>query len=957
MNSAETADIVMSESSESHARVRPPPRGTFRGALPFWCVWPNGTRPQFIVRCNRDVVPQIPSQHARDPEECVDGRLGLFEPGQLPQFHIDGEYHRAFAPVCAPTACIPLESGRPWWYMQHTDSSGDLSSFRLTAKDLCQAGAHLVRPHVHLRRRAFMAVLELKQQMAKLEKTLMITVDGRLTQALRDLETITDALRNQALHPWEHLQTFALWQRNVSEVKAWFEYLSLVGAMPWSPPFADDAWALDSLKREADRSAERLRLTHLIRHSRGVFVAAEAVAYQYAAHDVPVWYLQPFSSELAASLQAEQRAGLLRRAFYRKYGSEKCAYMHPVEQRFFAAKRGRSTSLALSRSRQAYPQAEWDEVDAAAEVVGSSSRTAPAQHDPAPQPSSSSNSRLQMPASLPAEPLTTQPARIPSVSSDLRLHMPASLPDKPKSSHPAATSSTSSDARLAGGASLPPKPSHSWPPAATGPAELPSTGTPMPNPPGDKSRGKKRNVQDTEDPSGRPKKSRRTVRKLIRAEHAPTKASEVQVNTSAPSLFATTDRPVWFPVEFAPGEETMSLVDDSRPRQVRVSALQRFAVPKAVVSKGRRYKAPLVSYFVNVWHETRGEGYGLKRGKHGKILEGQSEIKSPESVLSKLFLVWAKFRGYYLRKLAMSSAEDIPGLTPTDWRKAMKLVTPPKDTPRVIAIIGLDAAFPTAEPDIVAVSSADDEEPVDDLPDDDVLDEATSAPIRVSVPASATIPAPASMAAPVPVPVPAPEPVPVPAPLPQTIGEVFDLLPHPSFLDHALPPFAYTEDEAGGWPTVPWRKFMLWELREIEFRHELLALDLTLRQAHPDLAALQDIAPEQRFYDCKACWGGSDLTPGCDDWAENALVHADLRVRLRGLRRFAAFMRVWPRADEFLAPWETFLSGDESLDRVDISSDLFLTLERSAWLCFGQTFYDYRQRFPPVPYVRPPLPT
>ncbi|EJD34118.1 hypothetical protein AURDEDRAFT_176825 [Auricularia subglabra TFB-10046 SS5] len=147
----------------------------------------------------------------------------------------------------------------------------------------------------------------------------------------------------------------------------------------------------------------------------------------------------------------------------------------------------------------------------------------------------------------------------------------------------------------------------------------------------------------------------------------------------------------------------------------------------------------------------------------------------------------------------------------------------------------------------------------------------------------------------------APKPGPGPVSMPQTIGELFDQLPHPSHDDHVLPPFTYTEDENGGWPSVPWRKFWLWELREIEFRHELISLDLTLRQAHPDLERLQRIAPELRFYSCKLSWGGHDFAPGCDNWGENDLCSADLRKRLRGLGQFTLFMSyMGPKGEAFM---------------------------------------------------------
>ncbi|EJD44241.1 hypothetical protein AURDEDRAFT_166631 [Auricularia subglabra TFB-10046 SS5] len=1045
-----------------------------------------------------------------------------------------------------------------------------------------------------------------------------------LAEFLRDLDTVTDTLRNQKLKRWEVRQVFALWQRCVNEIKGWLIYDTIVGEKPWDAtpenPLGPDApWddlALAALRLRADRNAEVARATTLIRHCRGAFVTRELEAYAYAEHDIPVWYVLPYTESLATMLAEKQRAGLVRRAFYRKYGSEQCAYMETVEQRFYMDNLGPSKCLALSRSRQAYAQLDSDEIDATDHL-----------DDPVPGPSSRPSADQSTSAPQPA---------VSPVVSDPRLRLLASLPPKPFTPEPVAS----------GIAGPPPEPLVSHPGANMVSTNVPGPG-PLPPTPSGSGKRKKRKARETDESAGRPHRTRRTTKKIIRQEAAPVnvKVSDVQLNTSDPSLFETTDRPVWFPAVFPPAEDSLSLIDTSRPRQVRLGALQHLAVPKAVVAKGRLHKVPLVSYFVNVWHEMRSEGYGLKRGKHGVIEEGRIQVvKSPESVLSKMFIVWAKLRALYLRKLAMSAAEDIPGLPPPVWRKTVKLVLPIKDTLRVIAATGLDVAFLISEPEIVSADDAEDEEPFDgpdryspdqlsdsaprtepaslvpapappvslaaaapgpsvplrpssvlalpveyktapiniayysdsdpeDRGDDDGLGEhgmlplqqeappasevsglhpdmqtlfdspaerelpprgeeeraavepadwwvmratgrhqsltafdhyistgkngvwsflmtsskantfgtdvegdaqwwdyenwrilylpestkglvgehlinefvfkkkyasrqnerptrriwpadwdgtwrrsgypipgskppapqqtaqesqtarsgraallaftpaptpaftapeATSTPVRAlvapvsasSAPVSASSAPVSAPSAPVSAPsaflsMPAPgvseaSSPPQSVPIPKTIGEVFDYLPHPSHDDHVLPPYQYTEDEDGGWPSVAWRKYWLWELREIEFRHELLALDLTLRQTHPELEQLQRIAPEQRFFDCKSCWGGSDFTPGCD-WAENELCQQDPRRRLRALARFVSFMSVWPRVEEFLGPWET-VSDSTVLDRVDTDSEVFIALERSVWCCFAQTFYDYKHRNPPVPYLRPTLP-
>ncbi|EJD46870.1 hypothetical protein AURDEDRAFT_163932 [Auricularia subglabra TFB-10046 SS5] len=176
---------------------------------------------------------------------------------------------------------------------------------------------------------------------------------------------------------------------------------------------------------------------------------------------------------------------------------------------------------------------------------------------------------------------------------------------------------------------------------------------------------------------------------------------------------------------------------------------------------------------------------------------------------------------------------------------------------------------------------------------------------------------------------------------------------HPTFDGHELP--AWIRDEDTIWPSLPWRRYILWELGELEFRYELFSLDLAIRQSHPEYTPLLDSAGD-RYRQCKACWGGSDFVPGVDPKSNNKLCDPDPRERLVALRQFYAFMQPWPRAAEFLEPWESLVSAGGDIESVNCETQAFYDLESSIWHCYGQTYFDYRHHLPLIPHNRPDIP-
>lgn len=193
-----------------------------------------------------------------------------------------------------------------------------------------------------------------------------------------------------------------------------------------------------------------------------------------------------------------------------------------------------------------------------------------------------------------------------------------------------------------------------------------------------------------------------------------------------------------------------------------------------------------------------------------------------------------------------------------------------------------------------------------------------------------------------------------PPPLPKFTDLLDRIGPSMKWDGHDLP--VWTSD-AVDWPSPDWLRYMVWQVSDMEFRHELFAFDLAVRQAHPDIPAYQD-SLLSRWGTVSKVWGGGGVRPK-PDGEGNPLCSPDLSTRLRALADFRELMRAWPRSADFLPVWR---EAEERLghavtvsvldeDQVDLPS-----LERDIWTCYAQVHYDYRHEFPPLPFEQPPLP-
>ncbi|EJD42918.1 hypothetical protein AURDEDRAFT_167866 [Auricularia subglabra TFB-10046 SS5] len=157
-----------------------------------------------------------------------------------------------------------------------------------------------------------------------------------------------------------------------------------------------------------------------------------------------------------------------------------------------------------------------------------------------------------------------------------------------------------------------------------------------------------------------------------------------------------------------------------------------------------------------------------------------------------------------------------------------------------------------------------------------------------------------------------------------------------SFNGHALPPVGESFDK--NWLPVNW-----------------VPEPRAVRRAYPNKADLQALADVEYFNGVnngvKECWsaGTQAIKPAEENWLYSE--SPDPAKRVPALRAFAQVMRAWPRAAEILVMWEEHWDGAAEVPHVD--SDEFRELERAIWVCYLQSYYDYRGRVAPVPYTRP----
>ncbi|EJD46877.1 hypothetical protein AURDEDRAFT_163939 [Auricularia subglabra TFB-10046 SS5] len=886
-------------------------------ALPYWCAWPNATNPQYLVRTNRDVVPEIPPENIADPPRCVDGHFGLLEASRRPQMHDPAKWHMAFVPLATPGPTeVPFELGRPWWYLEHTDAYGDLGWFRLEGKHLLVVAPGLHKPVWTLRARIETTEFETSQAWAACvskHRVWMHRQDALVGVHARFVELST-ALRQLPLTRWESIAHFADWQRCLSELRGWMSMMDATGDDPNRAAFELGVFPADLAARCARTAVE----TRHVGPYRGVFTRDPNVALVCAAYDVPVWLLLPFRPD---GFQQLSEAGL-RRAKYRKYGTAYCSYVHAIERSHYDQPQPIADISCFSRSTVAYSDLLWNASGAAKPLDACFVVDGPRHHGPPPAPGVSS---------------------------------PAVSVRQAEGNHLSPAETSSQNQR---------------PPATS----VRSTASSGPAPQQGCKRKSDGDDENAEPGKARKKRARGPIQRLLTAAGSSASPSDLIVTGPTVSPFNTPERPPWFPSPFSPAESILSRVDVKRVRQVSLGAAAELPIPARITSQGCLYKVPLQSYFLNAWAASRKEGFDKPKGKGGVVDESLARpqaAKPPGQNVSLSFYTWLRIRPFYLRRLASSTADAIPSLSSPEWRRTLRLMIPEARVSAIIALLGLEASQPQAEPRRLLAPEPEPDSPENENGGTDGAVEPTStssAPalpplLALHVSLRAAMPERASSTSGVPPndPHPASALEQVPVRLPSTgppdriadFGDYVDRIGHPTFDGHELPPWIRDEDTI--WPSLPWRRYILWELGELEFRYELFSLDLAIRQSHPEYTTLLNTAGD-RYRQCKACWGGSDFVPGADPRANNQLTDPDPRERLVALRQFYEFMRPWPRTDELLKPWELIVAGGDDLQSINCESNAFYDLESSIWHCYGQTYFDYRHRLPIIPHNRPDMP-
>ncbi|EJD32801.1 hypothetical protein AURDEDRAFT_178102 [Auricularia subglabra TFB-10046 SS5] len=163
------------------------------------------------------------------------------------------------------------------------------------------------------------------------------------------------------------------------------------------------------------------------------------------------------------------------------------------------------------------------------------------------------------------------------------------------------------------------------------------------------------------------------------------------------------------------------------------------------------------------------------------------------------------------------------------------------------------------------------------------------------------------------------------------------------------------------WLAHPAAAALVWDLEEHSFRLGVLGFDMLLRRTHPDYAPLVEHEASVRYDRVVRCWGSG--AGGLIVSDENWLCSEDMMRRGLALSEFAKLMLSWPNTEDMLECWSPYLlTSDRKIADFEESNDTlapptegeeFEKLEHAVWKCYSQVYYDYYQRFPPVPFLKP----
>lgn len=370
-------------------------------------------------------------------------------------------------------------------------------------------------------------------------------------------------------------------------------------------------------------------------------------------------------------------------------------------------------------------------------------------------------------------------------------------------------------------------------------------------------------------------------------------AKTVAVSNDRPEAYASGQLPPWFPDVLREASMAQSRVVTSSASQMLRGADALFPIPKQVVQAPESLRVPKAAYFANSWSGN---------GQRERLPE--AELERLDRTSSQNLFMLAQCWPYLKRRIEGTNLIEQDGLTPKQLRDFFKhKVTQEVDF--VLEKMGMD----------VVLDTADDE------------DHETDDNVNVQV-ADSNLPAKTKQLA-----------------ERDKFPRILEILGNSTtWQGQQLPAW---DPDMRNWAPVEWRRFMIWSVAELQFRHELLAFDVLIRQCHGrriDAYITQNA--QTRYGMLTRCWGGGGVVPTHE---ENPLCSQDKKKRFRALVAFRDIMRAWPYSERYLPAWKIAEDADQKMPSQEL-------LEQQVWTCYGQVYFDYRHREPPLPFVRPALP-
>ncbi|EJD45212.1 hypothetical protein AURDEDRAFT_165758 [Auricularia subglabra TFB-10046 SS5] len=136
-----------------------------------------------------------------------------------------------------------------------------------------------------------------------------------------------------------------------------------------------------------------------------------------------------------------------------------------------------------------------------------------------------------------------------------------------------------------------------------------------------------------------------------------------------------------------------------------------------------------------------------------------------------------------------------------------------------------------------------------------------------------------------------------------------------------VPEMCWTSEFDNSWLSLKWKRYLIWDISELELRYEMLSLAMNMRCWYPNKDDLQEIPDIEYFNMVKECWSEEleALKPTDTNWL----------CLSRPEQRIPAMLRAW---DDH---W------DDNSCVPDIDSAENEELECAVWHCYLHSYYDF----------------